>query len=143
MTYSFINLHFNSEELIEYYYYIKPKFKNKDIWHLVTEHDSISLSQDNSRKPLGEKTIIFLLYFRLFEIYVFGGLEKTRGRPGLWFKVILQNHFTRTWICGHVVFHFLKYRKTRYKIRSKTHGRIKFYLATCFLTCFPSCFLIF
>ena len=33
---------------------------------------------DNSREPLEEKTIIFLFLFKLFEIHVFRGLEKTR-----------------------------------------------------------------
>ena len=35
---------------------------------------------DNSRKLLEEEIIRFLLVFKLFEIYVFRGLGKTRGR---------------------------------------------------------------
>ena len=35
---------------------------------------------DNSKNPLEEKTIRFLFVFNLFEVYVFRGLDKTRGR---------------------------------------------------------------
>ena len=52
---------------------------------------------DKSRKPLEEETIRFLFLFKLFEIYVFRELEKTREntRPRfcglkLFWKIILQ-----------------------------------------------------
>ena len=47
---------------------------------------------DNSRKPLEIKNIRFLFVFKLFEIYVFRGQEKTSGRT-----FVVQSYFAKSY----------------------------------------------